>query len=353
MHIKDLSYIIILFTVLTSSCSKSSPKISIGCEENAVGNNIIKWEVTPKIDGVVKIYASNTPNDFKSDIPIGVANINDQRIVIVNNDPTTRKFYKIVFNDTESTIITSRNININNVQNFRDLGGYRVFSTNQGGKWGHIFRSGNLELINHCGISRLKKLGIKTIVDLDPSETKNEFLVDQFNYISVPIFSKNFNHYLRAIYKGEVNRERINNQIQHVYRNLISNYTAEYKQIFNILLNKKNYPIVFECAAGKEQIGIVSFLILTSLGVDVQTAKLDYLRTNQFIDISEASRYASKLPQSAQEALTALMLAQNEYIDAAIKEMKQSYGSIEGYLTEGIGLSKSDINELRSILLHN
>ncbi len=351
MHIKDLSYIIVLFTLLSSSCSKSVPKVSLGCEENSVGNNIIKWEIIPRMEGTVKIYASNSPYEFKKEDPVGLADINDQRIVIVNNDPTNRKFYKIVFGKDMEAVITSRNININNVKNFRDLGGYRIFSTDQGGKWGQIFRSGSLDNIDSCGLSRLKNLGVKTIVSLDPKSANPELLKSNFNYISIPLYSKNFEKYFQQVYTGKLNREQVNSKLQNVYKHLVADFLPEYKQVFNLLLDKKNYPIVFACAAGKEQTGIVSFLILTSLGVDVQTARLDYLRTNQFIDISEASKYATRLPISAQEALTALMLAQEDYIDAAINEMKQSYGSIEGYLTEGIGLSKNDLSKLRLMLL--
>ena len=352
MHIKDISHFIILF-ILLSSCSKSSPKISVGCEENLVGNNIIKWEVIPKINGTVKVYASNNPYDFKKDEPIGVADVNDQRILIINNEPSVRKYYKIVFGKDMEALITSRNININNVENFRDLGGYRIMSTNRGSKWGQIFRSGDLHRINSCGVSRLQGLGVKTIVNLNPSVERNELINSTFNYINIPIYAKDSDKIFYNVYNNKYSREDVNNLLQDVYRHLVADYKQEYKQIFGLLLDEKNYPIVFECATGKEQTGIVSFLILTSLGVDVQTARLDYLRTNQFIDMSEASKYASNLPTSAQEALTGLLLAQEGYINAAINEMKTNYGSIEGYLKEGIGLSQNDIDKLRMMLLED
>lgn len=326
--------------------------VSIGCEENKVGNNIIKWEVTPRIsEGTVKVYASEDPYTFTNDMPVGIADINDQYILIINNDPTIRKFYKIVFNKDMEAVITSRNLNIGNVNNFRDLGGYRVFSTDKGGKWGQIFRTGSLENIDKCGALRLRNLGVKTIINLDPTPEKNQFLNSNFNIVNIPIKSSNFDNDFRNVCNQKYNTSYINTKLKGVYKHLIRDYKTEYKQIFNLLLDEQNYPIVFECATGKEQTGIVSFLILTSLGVDVQTARLDYLRTNQFIDISEASRYASNLPTSAQEALTALMLAQEDYIDAAINEMKSNYGSIEGYLTKEIGLSKNDIEKLRLMLL--
>lgn len=351
MHIKDFSFLAIFSTLLFVACSKPSPNISIGCEENEVGNNVIKWEVTPKINGQVKIYASEDPYNFKKQKPIVIANVDDLMATVVNNDPSTRKFYKVVFGKNMEAVITNRNFNIQNVENFRDLGGYQLFSTDEGIKWGMIYRSGSLSSIGKCGIKRLNKLGIKTIINLAPESTDNRELLDAFNYIHIPIKASNFDVYFHSVCNGDYNRIQIKEEMKKVYRDLISDNLKQYNQIFNLLLDQKNYPFVLECTKGKEQTGIVSFLILTSLGVDIQTARLDYLRSNQFIDITEASKYASQLSQDTQEALTALVLAQEDYIDAAIKEIKQSYGSIHGYLTDGIGLSESDLSKLRLMLL--
>ncbi len=344
-----ITFLIVLFT----SCSKSSPHISIGCEENVVGNNIIKWETTPRIEGYVRIYAGNTPHGIVEDIPVGMAKIDDQRIVIINNDPTKRQFYSVVFNNDSRQVVGSRNINIPNVQNFRDLGGYRVYSIDKGGKWGKVYRTGNLDDIDQSGISRLKNLHVKTIVDLRPipEQKKNQLIANNFKMVSIPIFCKDSQFLLDLIKNKEITRSQIKEIMKDVYIHLIRDNKEQYKQVFTLLLDETNYPIVFQCPTGKEQAGIISYLLLTSLGVNDETARLDYLRSNQFLDISEAYEYASNLSNNAQEALTALVLAQEEYINASIQEIKSSYGNVESFLMEGLGFSERDLDKLRSMLL--
>ena len=352
MHIKNISWISFIIIII-SSCSRSAPHISLGCEENKVGNSIIRWEVTPQLDGYVRVYAGNTPNDIVEDIPVGMANISDQRLVIINNDPTIRQYYSIVFNNEKRIKVASRNINITNVYNFRDLGGYRVYPLDKGGKWGKVYRTGNLDAIDSCGIARLQNLKIKTIVDLRPTKEQNVngLLKDHFNLISIPIFSKDANQLLALIKQKKINRGELTTYMKSVYTRLIKDYKEEYKEVFKLLLDEKNYPIVFQCAVGKEQSGIVSYLLLSALGINQETIKLDYLRTNSFIDMSGASQYATSLSAGGQEALTALLLAQEEYLDAAIHEIESSYGDVNSFIIEGLGIANSELEKLRTMLL--
>ena len=352
MHIKKLSWLSFIIIIL-SSCSKSSPHISIGCEENKVGNSIIKWEITPQMDGFVRVYAGNSPYDVNENIPVGMANISDQRLVIINNDPTIRQYYSVIFNNEKRIKVASRNINITNVYNFRDLGGYRVYPLDKGGKWGQVYRTGNLDTIEPCGVARLKNLNIKTIVDLRPAQEHKEsdLLKEHFNLVSIPIFSKDANQLLSLIKQRKINRDELTTYMKSVYTHLIRDYKEQYKQVFELLLDKNNYPIVFQCAVGKEQSGIVSYLLLSALGVNQETVKLDYLRTNSFIDMSGASKYATSLSVSGQEALTALLLAQEEYLDAAIHEIKSSYGDVNSFLEDGLGIANSELEKLRTMLL--
>ena len=69
--------------LLLPACSGTAPHISIVCEENNVGNSIVKWEIAPLIKGNVKVYASTDPNNIPEDSPVAIANISDQRMTIV------------------------------------------------------------------------------------------------------------------------------------------------------------------------------------------------------------------------------------------------------------------------------
>ena len=352
MLIRHLFRTFILFLLFTS-CSKSSSQISITCEDNQVGKNIIVWETTPIKEGIVRVFAGNSPYNIVEDTPIAMANIGDQRLVIINNNPSVRNFYKVVFNNEERIVVGSRNINIPNVQNFRDLGGYPIHSTKKRTKWGMVYRTGNLDNIDAKGIARLKNLNIKTVIDLRPlnEQKQNQLLDNNFKTISIPVSCRDTEDLINQIGNKEITRKELRAYMQCIYTQLTKENNEQYKQIFDLLLDKANYPIVYQCAAGKRQSGIVSYILLSILNVNEDIIKTDYKRSNNFIDISEAYVYASNLSNNAQEALTALLLTQDEYLDAAIQEVKSSYGNIDSFMTEGLGFTDNDLKKLQSMLL--
>ena len=66
---KNLLNLLVL-AVLLPSCNGTAPHISVVCEENNVGNCIVKWEMAPLIKGNVKVYASTNPNHIPEDVPV-------------------------------------------------------------------------------------------------------------------------------------------------------------------------------------------------------------------------------------------------------------------------------------------
>jgi protein-tyrosine phosphatase len=53
--------------------------------------------------------------------------------------------------------------------------------------------------------------------------------------------------------------------------------TDLYKQVFDILLDSDNLPLVFLCNAGKDRTGRAAMIILLALGVPEKTIYKDYL----------------------------------------------------------------------------
>ena len=95
---KNLLNLLVL-AVLLPSCNGTAPHIPVVCEENNVGNCIVKWEMAPLIKGNVKVYASTNPNHIPEDVPVAVANISDLKMTVITTDPTQRYYYTLVFAD--------------------------------------------------------------------------------------------------------------------------------------------------------------------------------------------------------------------------------------------------------------
>ena len=156
----------VLLGLLFASCSGVKPRISVVCEENKVGNCIVKWETIPALEGDVKVYVSTDPENIPEEEPVASAPIGKQWMTVVTDDPTKRYYFSLVFNDKYRVQTASRNVIIPGIQNFRDLGGYPSYETRKRLRWGMLYRSAKIEDPEECAVQELKNIGIKTIVDL-------------------------------------------------------------------------------------------------------------------------------------------------------------------------------------------
>ena len=80
----------VLLGLLFASCSGVKPRISVVCEENKVGNCIVKWETIPALEGDVKVYVSTDPENIPEEEPVASAPIGKQWMTVVTDDPTKR-----------------------------------------------------------------------------------------------------------------------------------------------------------------------------------------------------------------------------------------------------------------------
>lgn len=172
---------------------------------------------------------------------------------------------KLVKTKVETFIINChnpRNLDIDGLTNVRDIGGYKIGDkyTNQG----LIYRSSRLNenesttnLITEKGIKEMVEvLKIKSELDVrKTSDNENGGITvsplgEGVNYYSVPM--KSGGNYL-----------------------LLNKYVL--KDVFAVLGNKDNYPVVIHCSIGTDRTGVICFLINALLGVEEEYLYKDYL----------------------------------------------------------------------------
>ena len=344
----------IIWLPLLCACTNNAPEISVVAEENAVGNSIIKWEVTPMIEGNLKVYASTDPDLIPEENPVAVAPIADNKLTVISPNPHQRYYYKLVFNDRYSQKSANRNINITGIQNFRDLGGYPSTLKHKKVRWGKIYRSGKIDSLSCYSLQELRNLGIRTIIDLRSVEEQRrapQLQANDFRKVNIPISYEKMDEVIEKIQHGVIHGDTIRSIIEHINQDLALQFLEEYRTLIQTLLEPDNYPIVLHGATGRNRTGIVSAIILSILGVDQETILEDYQLSNKYFNVCDESKYAYNLPIYSQEAITLAFSSKRSFLEAARSKIEDNFGSLDAYMIEGLELTQKDINKIRSILL--
>ena len=231
--------------ILLPSCSKSSPNISAVCEENYVGNCIIKWETSPTIPGQVKVYSSLDPNFIPETNPIASAPITDGKLTVITNNPTQRYYYSLVFDNKYRVKLASRNVNIPGIQNFRDVGGYSSAETGKVLKWGKLYRSAKVESPKRVAVKELNNIGIKTYVDLRTQQESNNVgdSLAGAQLIRIPISLNRLKSLLEDIQRGVVDGNKVDEMVKLFNAEIVKNNPEQFRQLFDVLLERDNYQI--------------------------------------------------------------------------------------------------------------
>lgn len=228
----------------------------------------------------------------------------------------------------------TRWIYIDGVNNVRDMGGWK---TNSGKtvKYGMIYRGGELNNITEEGLKTLKALKISTEFDIrgeknNPSPTDNT----------------NLNYLFFNTTAG--------------YHNVITNAQMKenYKQMFNYLSDKQNYPIYTHCQGGADRTGTFAFLLNGLLGVSYEDLTRDFELTSfsgnkrwrskgngSTFDDKDEMMYDGDNPIAWRELYNAMMEYGQENSCSTLSQ------SIEHWLLNSVGVSQSQIDGFKSIML--
>lgn len=252
------------------------------------------------------------------------------------------------------------------VHNLRDLGGYR---TADGAEVvdGRVYRSDQFNPVDDADLTKLAQLGITRNFDL---RTDGEVAArpDQvpagWNYRHLDVLADEdqvtgaqIEQFLSDPQRvaAELGGGRVETVMADTYRTFVTLPSARsaYAELFGSLTDPAAGPAVFHCTAGKDRTGWAAAALLSLLGVPRDQVYADYLRSNDYLLPYHAKMIDEFAAVTGDRALfEGLFGVRPSYLDAAFDEVTRSYGSIENYFADGLGIDAAGQQQLRAALLH-
>ncbi|MDF7682324.1 tyrosine-protein phosphatase [Lactobacillus sp. ESL0679] len=261
--------------------------------------------------------------------------------------------------------LTNQLIGVKSGRNFRELGGYKT-TDGKTVKMHKLLRTANLGTLDATDLKFLHDYGVKYIVDFrSQAEVDHEpdRIPEGAEYDYDPVFSEDLTNASRSIEdvmkQGQKNPHAGFEHMLFAYDDMITSKAAQkaYRHFFDLLLanDEDGKSLIFHCTAGKDRTGVGALLILTVLGVPLDTIKKDYLLTN-IATADFVKGFLEKAKEDGADDATLNILkdfqtVHVEYIEHVLTTINEKYGSVNNYLRDIMKLTDAEISKLRKIYL--
>ena len=253
------------------------------------------------------------------------------------------------------------------LNNTRDLGG---MTTVNGGRIrpGRLIRSGRLCLASAAD----RELLARTVSAVADFRSEREVLENPdpelpgVAYCHLPIFRERQAGVTRekdsdreAMRLAFEDPEATVGAMRRIYANFVADEysVSQYRRFLQIVLKDHEKAVLWHCTAGKDRAGFASVIVQELLGVDREAVMADYLLTNENIreeceELVRMTLARRETPsEKAEEAAKLFFSAQRVFLEATYEKADELYGSFEGFLTEGLGVTADDREKLREMYL--
>ncbi len=247
--------------------------------------------------------------------------------------------------------------------NFRDLGGYAT-TDGRHVRTGLVFRSNALSALTQADEARIDQLHIVAEIDLrtvqERQQEPDRWLHKPFDIYESP--KPSLAPILRQLMPGVKDAATARHALQTFYAGMPDAYRTEFASLFRSLAAGRE-PLLIHCTAGKDRTGVAAAILLSALGVPRQTVVADYKLTEKLLPPPDASattsagsaaiaksQAATALSRLPADAKAELWRSEDSFILAALRSIDSEYGSVDGYLRTGLGLSAAEIIHIRALL---
>jgi protein-tyrosine phosphatase len=242
--------------------------------------------------------------------------------------------------------------------NFRDIGGATdttayVSSSGQRVRRGQLFRSNALSSLSNADMATLVSLQVKTVYDLRTDSevtSKPDIVPTGATYVRFNVLgASTLNPPLTTADADVAWMEDLNRDFVRV--------ASECTQIAGVIkaIAATSGVQLYHCTAGKDRAGWVSAVLQTILGMSSADIMMDYLLTNTYSAASIAATYnqlKAAYGQAMADAYMPLLGVQASFLTAGLNQAVTSYGSMNNYISNGLGINSAIQQQLRTRFLN-
>jgi protein-tyrosine phosphatase len=242
-----------------------------------------------------------------------------------------------------------RRILLQNVHNFRDLGGYPT-EDGRTTRWRVLFRADALHRLDADELDQLRPLGIRTVIDL---RSPAELALGRFPVEDHPVSF----HHLPVVDAAAAPEDLAaaagsEGYLLDRYVEMLARGRERISEAVAVLAADGSLPAVFHCTGGKDRTGILAGLVLSSLGVPDDVVVADYALTGEAMDRLRAwyAEHEPAIAQAMDSYPPAVLGAEPGTMAGLLAHLREVYGSPRGYLLDA-GVPEADLTRLEARLL--
>ena len=243
---------------------------------------------------------------------------------------------------------------LSSMDNFRDMAGLTSAYSGTAGtlRSGMVYRS-NAVTPSPSDLRTLETLGIRLVLDLrDTSEIDQtpDVLPKDATYRHLNVLGSRFAQLDPATFKLESSQQAFDFMVETNRAFVVSTPVREVLSQVILAIAEADGPVLFHCSAGKDRTGWIAALLHYIAWLDDATVMSDYLATNTYT-AQRINATLAMMPEELRALYAPAMWVDRAYLNAALDEANTRYGSVQGYLHSGLGLSNETLTKLKTKLV--